>query len=53
MIALVVASAVAGLALTLAIAATGIVALAGFVVFVIVETCIVLDLLGFTPGDLR
>lgn len=52
MIALVVASAVAGLALALAIAASGVAALAGLIVFVIVETCVVLDLLGFTPGDL-
>ncbi len=53
MIALALASAVAGVALAFAVAATGIAALMGLVAFVIVETCIVLDLLGFTPGDLR
>lgn len=50
--ALLVASIVAGVALALAIAGYGLVALAGLVVFVLVETCVVLDLLGFRPEDL-
>lgn len=48
-----VATVVAGLALALAIAGHGALALAGLVVFVIVETAVILDFLGFRPEDLR
>lgn len=51
--ALAIATVVACLALALAIAGHGALALAGLVVFVVVETAVILDFLGFRPDDLR
>jgi hypothetical protein len=50
---LVAGSTAAGLGLWATVTGTGAWALGGLVVFVIVETAIVLHLLGFEPGDFR